>query len=243
MMRDIDTLVTDICNTYPELAGEIASVRALVTELIENQPTVDINEAFKSRLRTKLILEANNRPKPLVAIPWWFVYTVPVGITAILLIIVYPNLATAPQPLAPTADMVSPAGSMMKLGEEEESFDSHSTFMENNEVQTKRMMVVPDYFTATFMSNSQSIKVAYATVSQPGFIVLSGPEGVVAHSELLLPGEYMDLVLAVARPVQPGVTYTATLYYDNGDSTFSTEADFGASDSSGQLISMPIVAP
>lgn len=241
MRLDIDTIVTDICISYPELAKETDLVRAIVTELIENQPVVTVDETFKARLRIELVSRANNQIKSKLAVPWWFIYTVPIGVTAILLLVVYPNLATAPQPLMPT-DIVKPESSMMKKGGEESS-DIWSTTMESSDVGAETTMVESDFFTATFLPDRQSIKVAYATLSQPGFIVVSGSEGIVATSELILPGDHIDLMIPVSRPVQSGVTYTATLHYDNGDDVFTEEYDFVSYDQLGQPVSILIVAP
>ncbi|MEZ4195247.1 MAG: hypothetical protein R3B53_02505 [Candidatus Paceibacterota bacterium] len=245
MKQDIDTLVTDICTVYPELTKEVASVRALVTELVTHSPKVDIDDTFKARLRSEVLGRVKDKVKPKVAVPWWLIYTVPVGVTAVLLLVVYPNLATAPiaEPLAPMEmENVSPAGSMMKMGGEE-SADMWSTTMEMGDAGLETSVMSADYFTATFSPDGRSINLAYAILSQSGFVVVSGPEGVVAISELMLPGEQVDVRLPMVSAVKSGVTYSATLYYDNGDGVFDLGIDLVAHDYSGQPVMMPMVAP
>ena len=241
MKTDIDTLVKDICATHPELAEDTVAVRALVAELIEHQPMVPIDESFKTRLRAELVDQVKRRSAQKTGLPWWLIYTVPVGVTAVLLLMVYPDLVSSPNQ-APMTDMAYPARDA-SLKMDEESARTWSTEMDDAGIGAESNMVSTDFFTASFSSNRLFVEVAYLNLSQPGFIVVRGREGMVAISELILPGEHVSLSISMTQPVMPGAVYTATLYYDTGDGLFVEGVDPVAYDQFGQPIQMQLVLP
>jgi len=243
MKHDIDTLVADICASHPELAGDVSAVRALVTELIDRQPTVSIDATFKANLRARLLATAPRPTTPKLAVPWWFIYTVPVGVTALLLLVIAPNLATAPQPTTIPNSIAPEADSSLKIAPDDAGTRTMlNTTMDADTMATESVSTTVDFFTATFADSNHTLTISYLSLSQPGFVVLTGPEGVVATSELLLPGEYTEHTVPITLPLTPGTTYTATLHYDNGDDVFTPDFDFPALNQFGEPVNMPLVA-
>lgn len=243
MKHDIDTLVADICAAYPELAGDAVAVRAIVSELVASQPTVTVDESFKTQLRAKLLMKSvEQRSVKKNTMPWWLMYTVPVGVVAVLLLVVYPDHATAPQQPVGIEMTYPAADSSFKINQDAMQ-DERSAVMETADMDGAATFASSDFFTATFVSERSSVRVSYITLSQPGFVVVSGESGVVAMSEILIPGEHTEVEFAVSTQVQSGKAYTATLFYDNGDGVYTEEFDFVAYDLSGVPVSMQIVAP
>jgi hypothetical protein len=241
MKTDIDTLVKDICAAQPELAEDAVAARALVAELIEHQPMVPIDESFKLRLRTELVDQVKRRSAQKAGLPWWLIYTVPVGVTAVLLLMVYPDLVSSPSQV-PMTDMAYPARDA-SLKMDEESARTWSADMEDGDIEAESNMVSTDFFTASFSSNRLFVEVAYLNLSQPGFIVVRGREGMVAISDPILPGEHTGLSISMAQRAIPGAAYTATLHYDTGDGLFVEGVDPVAYDQFGQPIQMQLVTP
>ncbi len=241
MKHDIDTLVADICTSHPELMQAETAVRAIVKELLVNQPVVRVDDVFRARLRQELLRQAGAQFKSKSVVPWWVIYTLPVGVTAILLLVVYPNLEQSPLP--PTQmDTMSPESSSLQMNEQATD-QMESASLKQGDTGTEASMMATDFFTATFSDDFKSVKVAYAIFSQPGFITLFGPGGVVATSDLIASGEHLDIVIPLNSRIQSQVIYTATLFYDDGDGIFTHESDPMAYDQSGQPVMVQMVAP
>ncbi len=107
MKPDIETIVQDILKDTPELALEAEAIRVLVSERVAKQPTVAVAEAFRARLRAQLVSAAVVPQEKRALLPWWLVYTVPVGLTALLLLVIQPPYATAP--VIPTVPEAAPS--------------------------------------------------------------------------------------------------------------------------------------
>lgn len=242
MKHDIDTLTADICTSHPELAQDSTVVRAVVTEFLAHQPEVVVDAVFKANLRAELMSRIDRRSPSKTQLPWWLVYIVPVGVTAILLLVIQPQLAPSPQQSL-VDDVVYPAAdSSLKMHEEsEQGMRSAATMSSDSVAETAESAT--DFFTAAFLPNAQSVRVAYLSLSQPGFIVVSGEAGVVVASELIHPGEYIDMTLPLQVPAVSGTTYTVTLFYDDADGVFVEGLDTSAVDRSGGVVSMQIIAP
>ncbi|MCU0678457.1 MAG: DUF4115 domain-containing protein [Candidatus Pacebacteria bacterium] len=246
MKPDIDTIVKDLLAAEPELTLEASALRALVAELTEHQPAVTVDAAFRARLRSEL-LEALPAPKvsrTRVQLPWWLIYTVPVGVTAILLLVVQPTPTTLP-PTAPDSYESAPAMYEMEPGASkrsgEMSEESMSTGLADDTMSFPAPVGTNDFFTAAFTENRDAVRVAYVSVSAPAFIRVTGDTGEVLVSKLLPPGEQTNIELSLPSTVTVGVTYTATLHYDNGDGVFSAVDDMPALDTAGTPIAMTLV--
>jgi hypothetical protein len=246
MKPDIETIVKDLLAAEPELSLEAPALRALVTELTEHQPVVTVDAAFRARLRSELLraVPAPKASRTRVQLPWWLIYTVPVGVTAVLLLIVQPTPTTLP-PTAPDSHESTPAmyemdpGASKRSGEMSE--ETMSTGLADDTMSFPAPVGTNDFFTAAFTDNRDAVRVAYVSVSAPAFIRVTGDAGEVVVSELLPPGEQTNIELPLPGTVIAGVTYTATLHYDNGDGVFSEIDDMPAINTSGTPITMILV--
>jgi hypothetical protein len=66
---------------------------------------------------------------------------------------------------------------------------------------------------------------------------------VFAVSDVIAPGEHLDLRIDAKIPFVSGTIYTATLYYDNGDGMFTLGEDTPAVDDTGTAVSLPVAIP
>jgi hypothetical protein len=86
-----------------------------------------------------------------------------------------------------------------------------------------------------------------AVIKTPGFITFheaigQAPGGVVGSSTYLLPGEYKDLVIPLARPLESDNQYFALLFKDNGNKVYDAGVDLPIM-SDGAVIKVHIVTP
>lgn len=239
MKSDIDSIVADICAADPELAKDETFVRSLVSELTTKQPTVTADPAFRARLRNELLARAASHTTR-TTLPWWFIYTVPVGVTVLLLLLVKPDLSGVPSPIA-EHDALAPTTVSLKVDDSADSALS-TTALTGPDMSAKSAPVASDFFTATLDRTTQTIVIGYASLTQAGFIVVTDPTGITATSTLLLPGEYEHVTLRATTPIESGVLFTATLYYDDGDATYTDGADIIARDPRGEPIAVPLVS-
>jgi hypothetical protein len=277
MKPDIDSIIEELRTDTPDLTVEDGVLRAVLLELIAKQPAVAIDEAFRVRLRAELMKGEAAPAEKRFALPWWFAYTVPVGLTALLLLVIQPPYATAPvvSPNIETTETTEQSealeatetGSAPTTGTD--SFDAAPAMLEATPAPAPAMKVgggddsarmfdagmaedgapmmvpesVPAYFTAAFTSDRQTLLVTYLSLEVPAFLMVTGPDEVVAVSGLFLPGEHVNVVLPITGRIESGVLYGALLYYDNGDGVYTKGAETLARDRSGVPISLELVAP
>ncbi len=241
MKPDTDTIIAEILAEHPELASEESSLRALVVELEGSRPNVSVDAAFKQSLRNRLMAEGVAKPKKSAAVlPWWLLYTVPVGITALLLLVVQPESVTAPQ--APSGEaLYESAPTMMKM--EEGAARSMTAPVADEESAMLAPAGTNDFFTAAFTPDRQSLRVSYLTLSAPAYLIVSGRDGVVAQSSLMLPGEHTNLIVPFAGGLVSGAAYEAILYYDNGDGVYTEGFEVMAVSTAGTPVSVTLIAP
>ncbi len=244
MKPDIDKIVEDILAADPELGLEASALRALVAELSEYQPVVAVDAAFRNRLRSEL-LQAVPAPKTSRhALPWWLIYTVPVGVTAVLLLLVHPSPTTLP-PATTDSYETAPATLEMDAGASKRSGDmsdeSMSTGLADDTMPYGAQEATSDFFTAAFTDSRNSVRVSYVSVSAPAFIRVTGEAGEVVVSDLIPPGEQTNIEILLPVTVSAGATYIATLHYDNGDGVFNQTDDMPAQDGAGLPVSMTLV--
>ncbi len=266
MKPDIETIVQDILKDTPELALEAEAIRVLVSELVAKQPTVAVDEVFRARLRAQLVSAAVVPQEKRALLPWWLVYTVPVGLTALLLLVIQPPYATAP--VIPTVPEAAPstlnteapeavetgsydaAPSMMRMetapamkvggGDAMQTFE---TGLAEDAVEAVMPASVSEYFNAEFTPDGQAVRITHLSLAVPAFVTVSGPEGVVTVSGLFLPGEHASTLLPLSSGIRSGEVYTAVWYYDNGDEVYTEGFEALAVDWTGAPISMTFIAP
>lgn len=265
MKPDIDTIVKDLLTQNPDLEIEAGVLRVLVAEMVAHQPVVSIDDAFRARLRTELLEHAVAAKRQRPALPWWLIYTVPFGVTAVLLLVVQPSPSSVPIPPAatPTTDTrtigdvppdtatyESAPAMMMDMGDMEggasrkaaESSDAatSASFAEDAMLYDAQP-VASDFFTADFTPDRQAIQFTYMVVSAPAFVRITSPDGSTLASGLLAPGEYTDLLLPMGTTITRDGTYTVTLYHDNGDGVFTVDGDTPVLDASGVTVSLTLI--
>jgi hypothetical protein len=230
MKPDIDSIIKDIVAADPKLGLEASTLRAVVEELALKQPVVTVDAAFRDRLRSELLRQMPAPKESRLTLPWWIIYTVPFGVTAILLLVVQPSYTTLPPtPTSVDTDVTAPATLQMDGGAGKRSSDmsteSAPAGFSGDTMEHQAPVGTNDFFTAAFTPDRTAVRFAYIYVSAPAFILVTGNEGEVLVSNLLLPGEQTNLEIPLKVTVTRGATYTATLYYDNGDGVFNSVDD------------------
>lgn len=242
MTPELEKLVNELCAFDSELAKDPKVIARLVAELQHAKPGVVIDDAFRMRLRDELLRTyTNTKPVPNNRLPWWILYTAPLGVTALLLILVRPAL-TPPSDMVPLHTPETATGDMMKMGPTTAD-DSYSREATGDMLQTNTMQSKTEYFTASITNDS--VLITYLTATQSGYIVVTDSAGeVMAMSELLNPGEHTDYTFAARMPFKSGTIYTVTLHYDNGDGIYTPVEDVPVIDiSSGVSLSQPVALP
>jgi hypothetical protein len=190
--------------------------------MVEHRPQVVIDDAFRARLRSELLqsapAKAKTKAKPS-PYPWWLIYTAPLGVTAVLLLLLQPTLTEAPHGLF-ESPMV-PSSSSLQMESDADSFDAYSTMSKEAGLREETAYDNPDIFTASISADRTTLEIGFISLSRPGFVILSSEDGVVAESELILAGEQENISIPTKQSLQSGIIYTAMLYYDNGDGVYS----------------------
>lgn len=265
MKPDIDIIVKDLLAQNPDLEIEVGVLRVLVADMLAGQPTVSVDPAFRARLRAELLRRAPVAKEKHRGLPWWLVYTVPFGVAAMLFLVIQ-----SPQPVMPPVvpantsidtntdiDSASPemAPAMIQADMEmgagkravEPSADEPTADAATSAgfAEDARMFQTPvgttDSFTADFTPDRQAVRFARISVSAPAFVHITGQRGGKLTSGLILPGEHTNLFLPMGATITRGESFTATLYYDNGDGMFIPTDDTGALDANGIPISVEVV--
>lgn len=241
MTHELEKLVHELCAFDSELAKDPKVIRHIVEELEHSKPGVVIDDAFRTRLRSELMRTySNTKPVPNNRLPWWVLYTAPLGVTALLLIIIRPAL-TPPSDIAPLHTPETATGDMMKMGPTTAD-DANSREATGDMLQTNTMQSNTDYFTASIAN--ETVLVTYLTTTQPSYIVVTdSASAVLAVSELLNPGEHTSYTFTARTSFASGTIYTATLHYDNGDGVYTQGDDVSATDMSGVPLSLLVALP
>ena len=247
MHDPLEHILADIYTLDPSLKENEGEVRVLVSALIEAKPDVVPSEIFVQELRTKLQTGVVSHVAHKPVLSPWIMYLTPVGIMAILVLMLVPEYLTAP-----THDDTGIVLPMML----EESAGTQST--ESLEMgDMKRSAPVQELYTPTLMQDSSmesqestlfiptqpvgnTVFVEYVSLSQSGFVVIETSEDgqpgkVVGVSILLAPGYTSLLQIPLFTPMGIDQTFFATVYLDNGDGRFTPGVDTPHYDSSGTL--------
>ncbi len=252
MNDSLEHILNDIYALDPSLKESDGEVRVLVSALLEAKPGVAPSESFVRELRSKLqsVSLPKIAPKPILS-PW-LMYLTPVGVMAVLVLILVPNYLSAPTTMP--SDMATPQ--LMEDEVQSESMEM-DTFEAANGYDMKRsvpggepeasvmqmtsMMAPTD---SSFLIPTQQpgmvVLVEFAALNYPGFIViqesLNGqPGGILGVSIFLKEGLTEQVQIMLQRPMGLDETFFATAYLDNGDERFNPETDTPLYDSSGTL--------
>lgn len=249
MKDSLELIIKDIYTLDPSLVEQDGEVRALVSAFSEQKPVVVVDVAFVQSLRADLVKPA--RVMPVVAStpsPWWMVYGAPVGVLALLLIMLIPK--TEPVHNEVPTITPSPAGDTdMYL----ESFDGAEDMKrsapandaaESMMMEADTMMMSAPVSGDTFQIGTQepgnTALVDFASLEEAGYLVIQaytpeGPGEVLGTSPLLAAGMIEQVEIALSVTTESDQTFYAVLYRDDGDGLFSLEADLLVYDQSGTV--------
>lgn len=256
-------ILDDIYRLDPSLREEDEAVRALVTDLLAKRPLVVPDQAFVARLRAELVGATVANPG-LVRSPWYF-YAAPVGVFALLLLMLVPRYVTSPtesvitpaldtgvtevapegtddrvRTFAPTVDGVdTPVGTSPSMksagGGVAETAPAAGSDMS--------LMALPVSEAETNLlivatqrpGTKVDVESLYSTV--PALVVIYRGADVIGVSEPVSPGIMTHATVLLAAPTKSEEELTAVLYADNdGNGIFTPGTDMMQTDGYGNAI-------
>lgn len=263
-MDRLTDILQDIYRLEPDLKGEDATVRAVVSELISTKPTVVPDAAFVARLRAELTGAKAAAAHP-VRSPWFF-YAAPVGVFALLLLMLVPQYVTSPTKSADTEGtegvpavapeatavpmfMTAPTGeradvpvgsgaSMKSMGGTEGSLPAGGADMSLMAMPVSDEPVSSLSVQAQFPGATVEIEAVYATV--PALIVVYRGDTVIGVSLPVAPGIMTEATIPLTSPAVVGEELAMVLYADNGDGIFTPGTDLMVIDSFGNPIKQSV---
>ena len=234
MHDSLELLLADIYALDPTLRERDTEVRAVVSELLKNRPTVKVSEVFAQNLRAKLLtpkavpaLRPQSIPSP------WMRYLVPLGALAVLLLMLVPNYVGQPT----VYDSVTP--SVAPVGAPDAFVAPEAKRGMNQDIESFSTMMVEDGTVPAVAGNDLGIGfqtpgvvalVDFVSLLEPGFVVISRSENgltgaVLGSSYLLFAGYNEQIEIPLREPMKAGESFVATLYLDNGDGIFDVNSD------------------
>lgn len=239
MQPTLEQLLADIYTLDASLRERDAEVRVLVEQLLAEKPTIAINTAFKARLRSELL-----KKQPVVAtaaktLPWWLFYATPVGVAAILILMLVPEYTKTQAPFVPTVmptsieeyAPVADEALFMNVPVDSPAAKRGVGVTSENEMSTFGVaadMVTPDSLFIGTQEAGQVVLVESALLSAPAYVVIQEvgkSDAVLGMSAVLLPGELLPFTITLETPLLASGTYEAVLYTDNGDELRDTTLD------------------
>ncbi len=235
MQDSLELLLADIYALDPKLRESDTEVRAMVIELLQNKPTVKINENFTNNLRAKLLATKSLPTVSLSAIPSpWMRYFVPFCAIAVLLLMLVPNYVGQPTLYDNVAPSVAPVGAPDAFVAPEAKRS-----MDQSQESVPMMMLMEDEGGPVVDGNDLGIgfqapgvvaRVDFVSLTEPGFVVISRSENsqigaVLGVSYLLFAGYNEQIEIPLREPMKAGESFVATLYSDNGDGVFDINSD------------------
>lgn len=237
-----DILMRELIALDPTFTEKEAEVRALITLLAEKKPHVTIDEVFVRDLRARLI-QPRRFPlrSPYHRVNWWAVHLAPIGVIALLLLILMPNglryfeeqsVSTQEINLEERDASFRSAAPSAKIAPESGSEASDTNDLFSTMGQGGGTPPLPsDYFSLQMQQPGVSIIIESVTLTQPGFVVIhtfDDPRGigpVVGISPLQNNGTTVGVPVYLRNVTHRGETYYAALYHDNGNGVFSLSDD------------------
>lgn len=83
----------------PALKADESLVRALVAEMLAHKPSIVPDASLKAAVRARLLAAmatSTTETKSGFVLPWWLVYSAPVGVAAVLFLLTAPGYSPAP---------------------------------------------------------------------------------------------------------------------------------------------------
>ena len=236
MQEPLEVLLEDIYTLEPALRDRDAEVRALIASLQAHKPAIKIDEDFARSLRAKLLAAPTVSPlKNQAILSPWMRYLAPVGVMALLLLILVPGYLgqqtpdTALKP-ATMQSTLAPETSSRSVGSAEDSM------MIMNSADAP--LISGDDLMISPQSEGVVVTVESVSLNSPGFVVIAtsqtmNQDTIIGTSHLLFAGLNEQIEIPLTAKMVSGQTLFATLYYDNGDGVFDSNSDTLVYDPSG----------
>lgn len=223
----IEQILHDLYTLDRSLEERDGEIRVIVTKLFEGKPNIAPDSLFVETLRARLI---PTNPSTFHVVTrstrWWMVHLVPVGMLAILTLILVPQVfpvhteinSLMLPPESSSEIFISP--DVKRAAPREEAVPALMNSMaldvpEQNlivETQTPGEMVI----------------IKMLSVETSGFVVIQKNEADVSSdilgvSAFLSPGVYEQFDVPLMQSTEVGGTYSATFVPDNGDGIWERE--------------------
>jgi len=242
MLNSLEQILADIYTLDPSLKESDADVRLLVTALLEAKPQIAPSESFVRELRVKLqtVPVTIAAPKPILS-PW-VMYLTPVGLMAVLVLVLVPDYLSAPTLEYDSTPTSLEGGVFM---ESMDTYDAkRSGGSEESDVsimQMNTMMMAPeDSISISTQPPGNIAFVDYVSLTSPGFIVIKSslngePGEVLGVSIYLKEGMTEQIQIVLQKPMGIDQTFFAMVYQDDGDARFDLGNDTLLFDASGTM--------
>ncbi len=252
----LNAIVQEVIELDPTLQSEEAHLRAYMKELDIVKPHVVIDETFVARLRNELIAIPRSVPSPYMNIGWWAFRLAPIGIVALLVLMLMPPAQTPyiqqPVDTPETRDDVQMLDVDMGGAESAPSMygfggdTANETTMQPEAMHQKSMMMPAS--SETFVVEPQvvgvSVRIKSITAQESGFVVIytyQNGEAIIGVSPLLQVGTTENLPIYLQTRTVAGGEYSAIFHRDNGDRVFTEGVDTPVYDQYRNRIETPLV--
>jgi hypothetical protein len=243
MQPSLEQLLADIYTLDTSLREQDVEVRALVEQLLEEKPVVAVDPAFRARLRSELLKKQTAAlPTSTPGLPWWLFYAAPIGVAAVLILMLVPEYTKTQAPFVPTAvpttEQAAPVADeamFMNAPAEVPSTKRGAGMTSESEMSTFGMeadMAISDSISIGTQEAGRVVLVESAFISMPAYVVVQvvgQSDTVLGMSEILLPGEQLPFAINLQTPLLASDTYEAVVYHDDGDGIKDTLSDMAVS--------------
>lgn len=245
-MHDLlENILNDIYTLDPSLREQEADVRALVLAFLAEKPSVQVDKQFASKLRESLVQSKLVEPnKPQNTLPWWMVYLAPIGVAAVIILMLIPNRPTSINPTAlPVPAIMEDSVESEMVPEFYDAPSAKRSAETGNEDASMMMQMSADSFPSDSFGigtqmPGQTVLVDFASLTQSGFLVIQNYNNremgeIIGVSPLLVAGLTEQIEIPLTITTKTDQTFYAVLYYDNGDGVFGEGLDLPVLDASG----------
>lgn len=234
-MSDLtEKIIKDILELDPSLADREKELRNLVTVLLRSKPDIKVDIAFAQNLRSDLLQTNVQAKESKSKISWWTYYLAPVGVLAVLFIMLIPNYLSKSTSLQ-MIPLDTPSDSYLQSDEVQiESATMKRSATDDEEQATFMQMStapMPEFgFGISTQEPGKMITIDFASLHHPGFIVIQTFEegemgSIIGASPFLIEGQSESVLVPLTVEIKFDQTFYAVLYNDNGDGIFNPDKD------------------
>jgi hypothetical protein len=249
----IHTIVEEIITLDPNLKGQKEILRGMVAEITAVRPRSEIDPAFRTGLRARLMLAKPVR-SPFSSFLWYAFRFAPIGAVALLALTLTQPSAPYIEPISPTHTEVSPtapslryeAGETVTAPQSVGGRETDTLTQTESTMSLKQAAPLPE-FPIKIEPQPEGVFVQVASITAPTsvFIVIiaSYPSGdqVIGASPLVSQGTTENVPIYLKVKVIAEGAYRAEVYTDNGDRIFVREEDALLTDAFGNPWAVPLI--